>query len=113
MTWCTRLATTIAAAALLTACAKRPESIAAAKTETAAYEHATCETLRVMRAEIEADLNALAAAQRGAANADAVGVFLLALPISSMAGNDKEAQVAIAKGQLDAIKIVQARKGCG
>ncbi|MDE0522585.1 MAG: hypothetical protein OXH79_11575 [Boseongicola sp.] len=112
MTGRTRLAATVAVAALLTACAKRPESIPAAKTETEAYERASCDSLRVRRAEIEADLNALAAAQRGAANADAVGVLLLALPISSMAGNDREAQVAIAKGRLDAIKIVQVRKGC-
>ncbi len=108
----TGLATIITAAALLTACAKRPESIPAAKTETEAYERASCDSLRVRRAEVEADLDALAAAQRGAANADVVGVFLLALPISSMAGNDREAQVALAKGHLDAIKIVQARKGC-
>ena len=57
-------------------------------------------------------LNALSADQKKAASGDAWGVFLLGLPLSSMSGADKETEIAIAKGRLDAIDRQQTAKGC-
>ncbi|MDE4130873.1 hypothetical protein PXK18_19730 [Phaeobacter gallaeciensis] len=54
----------------------------------------------------------MSADQKRAANSDALGVFLLGLPLSSMSGNDKEALISVAKGRVDAINTVQASKGC-
>ncbi|MBT8474287.1 MAG: hypothetical protein KJO78_02335, partial [Alphaproteobacteria bacterium] len=57
-------------------------------------------------------LDNLSAAQNQAASSDAWGVFLLGLPISSMSGNDKEAAISIAKGNIQAIDRVRVAKGC-
>jgi hypothetical protein len=94
------------------ACAKQPENIAAVPMDTTSYEGKSCRSLAVDEANITAELNALSAAQKNAASSDAVGVFLLGLPLGSMSGNDKEALIAIAKGRVDAINKVQASKGC-
>ena len=72
------------------------------------YSRMTCRQLAVEETEITSELNSLSAQQ----NSDALGVFLLGIPWSSMSGNDKEALIAVAKGRLDAIDSVQARKGC-
>ena len=41
-----------------------------------------------------------------------LGVFLLGVPWSSMSVNDKDALISVAKGQLDAIDVVQIGKNC-
>ena len=80
--------------------------------DTASYERMSCRSLNVEESKITADLKALSAAQESAADADVIGVFLLGLPLSSMSGGDKEALVAVAKGRLDAIEVVQASRNC-
>lgn len=97
---------------LVTACAKQPENIAAVPMDTASYAGKSCRSLAAEEAKITAELNALSAAQKNAASSDALGVFLLGLPLGSMSGNDKEALIAVAKGRVDAINKVQASKGC-
>ena len=96
----------------LSACAKRPEDIAAVQMDTATYSRMSCRDLATQETQIENELAALSAAQNSAANSDAWGVFLLGVPWSSMSGNDKEALISVAKGRLDAIDLVQAQKGC-
>jgi len=39
-------------------------------------------------------------------------VFLLGLPLSSMSGNDQETNIAVAKGQLQAVEQVMVDKNC-
>lgn len=56
----------------------------------------------------EGELNALSAAQKSTASSDALGVFLLGLPLGSMSGNDKEALIAVAKGRVPAMALFQA-----
>ncbi len=97
---------------LLAGCAKRPDSIAAIPMETAQYQNLSCRGLAQEETKIRNDLDALSAQQNSAADSDAVGVFLLGVPWSSMSGNDKEAAIAVAKGRLDAIDIVQVGKNC-
>lgn len=77
------------------------------------YASLNCRSLASKETEIRNDLDSLSAAQNSAANSDAWGVFLLGVPWSSMSGNDKEALIAVAKGRLDAIDVVQAQKNCG
>ncbi len=50
--------------------------------------------------------------ESNAATNDALGVFLIGLPVSSMSGGDKEAAISVAKGQLQEIDRVQQVKGC-
>lgn len=107
-----RIGSLLAATALATACAKAPENIAAIEMDTATYQRLSCRSLATEEVKITAELNALSASQKSAASSDALGVFLLGLPLSSMSGNDKEALISVAKGRLDAIDTVQASKGC-
>ena len=97
---------------LLAGCAKRPENIAAVPMETAQYQTLSCRSLAQTETRIRNELDALSAEQNNAADSDALGVFLLGVPWSSMSGNDKEALIAVAKGRLDAIDIVQVGKNC-
>ena len=54
----------------------------------------------------------LSAAQQSAATQDTVGVLLLGVPIASMSGGDKEAQLASEKGKLQAIDRQTVSKSC-
>lgn len=49
--------------------------------------------------EDKARLTALTKQQQKAANGDALGVFLIGLPVGSMGGNDHEAEIALLKGR--------------
>ena len=51
-------------------------------------------------ADLRLKVASLSARQNTAANNDALGVVLLGLPVASMSGNDVEAELSIAKGQL-------------
>jgi hypothetical protein len=96
----------------LAGCAKQPEAVAAAEIDAAPYARYSCSTLRQKEAEGQAAVESLSSQQKAAADNDALGVFLLGLPLASMSGNDPEAKLSIAKGQLHAIKTAKAKKGC-
>lgn len=98
--------------AALAACAQSPEKIAAVPMDDSTYSRLSCKDLAKQELQQTQLLNALSADQKKAANGDAWGVFLLGLPISSMSGSDKETEIAVAKGRLDAIDRQQAAKGC-
>jgi len=102
----------VIAGALVSACATRPENISAVQMDTASYERMSCRQLSAEETKITSQLNSLSADQNRAANSDALGVFLLGVPWSSMSGNDKEAAIGVAKGRIDAINTVEASKGC-
>lgn len=72
---------------LLAGCAKRPESIVAVPNS------GPCTN------EDRRRLVDLEAKQRQAANSDAVGVFLIGVPVASLSGADNEAEIAILKGR--------------
>lgn len=99
-------------AMVLTNCAKAPEAVEPTKFDHQPYLRLSCSTLRKKEAEGTIAVNSLSAKQKAAADNDALGVFLLGLPLASMSGNDPEAQLSIAKGQLDAVKLAKAEKGC-
>lgn len=101
-----------ATALALTACAKQPENIAAVEVGDNEYRGLSCKQLSETRVATSQNLENLSASQKSAASGDAVGVFLLGLPVSSMSGNDNETAIAVTKGRLQALDREIARKSC-
>ena len=94
------------------ACAKQPDQISAADIGPNPYMGFSCNGLSKEELGLTQNLANLSAAQKSAANADAVGVVLLGLPLSSMSGNDKETAISITKGRLQAVETARASKTC-
>ncbi|MGR3480431.1 hypothetical protein [Salipiger marinus] len=96
----------------LSACAASPEDIAAVDVGPRAYNGFNCAQLADAKIKYQQSLENLSAQQRSAQSGDAVGVFLLGLPLSSMSGGDQETQIALAKGHIQAVELEQARRKC-
>jgi hypothetical protein len=97
---------------LVAACAAAPENIAAVDVGPRAYQGFNCSQLAEAKVQYNQSLENLSAQQRDAQSGDAVGVFLLGLPLSSMSGGDKETQIALAKGHIQAVELEEARRRC-
>lgn len=104
--------TTLVVSALLTACAKRPDAIVPVDIPLAAYTNLSCQSLASELAKERATLASLSKQQNQAATGDAVGVFLIGVPASSTFGGDKEGEVAVSKGKVNAIESAAKSKGC-
>jgi hypothetical protein len=91
--------TFILAALALAACAPRPGAIAPASVPGSLYDGMTCHAARAEAEAIAQRLASLEAAQNSAATGDAVGVFLIGVPVSSLTGGDRTGQIAIEKGK--------------
>ena len=98
--------------AILAACAKKPDKIAAVDLGPNVYGQLSCRDLAQARVRTSTNLDNVSAKQRSVARGDAWGVALTTFPIASLLGNDREAQVAIAKGHVQAVRKTQAAKGC-
>jgi len=96
----------------LTACAKRPDAIAPTNIPMAAYTNQSCSSLAQELVQEKATLAALSKAQNSAATGDAVGVFLVAVPVGSLVGADKEGDIAVSKGKVNAIEMAMKSKNC-
>lgn len=96
----------------VTACAKAPENIPAVSIGSNEYRGYSCRQLAEAEVKYTQALTNLSAAQKDAQSGDAMGVFLLGLPLSSMSGNDNETNIAVTKGHIQAIEAERARKGC-
>ena len=95
----------------LVACANRPESISASFVSHERYVHLECTDLARRMAEARAEVDKFSKLQDEKANGDAVGVFLLGIPFSKLTG-DHEADVARAKGHVEAIETAQVLNKC-
>lgn len=95
-----------------TACAKRPDAIVPVDIPMAAYSNLDCGALAQELVKEQNNLAALSKQQNQAATGDAVGVFLIGVPASSTFGGDKEGQVAVSKGKVNALNSSIAAKGC-
>lgn len=102
---------TIAALPLaLSACAQNPASIAPVSMGNAYATH-NCQQARADLI-IERDvLAALEGKQRGAVAGDALGVFLIGVPVSSLTGGDVAGQISASKGKVMALEARVA--ACG
>jgi len=57
-------------------------------------------------------MTAAYAQQNQARSNDAVGVFFIGLPVSSMSGGNIAPQIATLKGQQEAVRQTMQKKGC-
>lgn len=102
----------LASVLFISACASDPAAIAPAEISPDLYSGRSCQQLAQENANLSSKLVTLVAQQEKAVEGDAMGVFLLGLPMSSMSGNDKETEIALARGQQQAIVLQMQRKGC-
>jgi hypothetical protein len=98
--------------AVLAGCAKRPGSIAAADLPDDTYAAYSCERLGADLASEQKRLTALSRKQHDAATGDAFTVFMIGLPVASLAGGDSEAEISISKGRIAALDRARLRNGC-
>ncbi len=102
----------LAAALAASSCAKRPDAIVPVEIPMAAYSNQSCQGLALELIKEQKTLASLSKQQHDAATGDAMGVFLIGVPMSSTFGGDKEGQVAVSKGKVTAIESSLKAKGC-
>jgi len=96
----------------LAACAKRPDAIVPVDIPMAAYTGDSCPQLAQELISERGKLASLSKQQSSAATGDALGVFLIGVPASSLTGGDKEGDVSVSKGKVVAIENAIKAKGC-
>lgn len=101
----TRLTTAalLAGATMLGACAQSPDSILPVSMGNAFVEM-PCGQARQMLAAERQTLAALEVRQNDAVAGDALGVFLVGVPMSSLSGGDAAGEIAAAKGKVIALE---------
>jgi hypothetical protein len=87
----------------LSACAQSPDSIAPVSM-VGAYDNVPCSKARTLLEQERQTQVALSAAQEAAVSGDAVGVFLIGVPVSSLSGKDKEGAIGAGKGKILALE---------
>jgi len=97
-----RLVSAAAALALFAGCAQQPAGIAPVSMGDA-FSGLSCSKARQLYNTEAAKVPSLVAAQKQAVTGDAVGVFLLGVPVSSLSGADLEGEIASTKGKLLAL----------
>lgn len=103
----------VVALAALSGCATKPENIAPLYVSEVPYISASCDQLRDTLLNVNTALANAVSRQDTARAHDSLGVFLVGLPVASMAGKDAEAQVATLKGHAEAIQRAGSAKKCG
>lgn len=93
----------ILALPLIAACAQSPGSIAPVSMGNA-YAGVSCQQAARDLAAERTSLAALEARQKSAATGDALGVFLIGVPVSSLSGGDVAGQLALSKGKVMALE---------
>lgn len=102
----------VLAIALLSGCAKRPDAIVPVAMPSETYAGFECDQLNKSLITERNTLATLSSAQNSAANADAIGVFLVGVPVASLTDGDKEGLIAVAKGKIQALESAKISKGC-
>ncbi len=87
----------------LAACAKAPGSIAPVSMA-GAYDNIACKKAGPMLEQERQTLSALESQQKAARTGDAIGVFLVLIPVSSLTGGDREGAIATSKGKVLALE---------
>lgn len=89
---------------LMAGCASRAGSVAPVAVPSTDYASMSCNEARALLASKRDIENTLTRQQNNAALGDAAGVFLVLLPLGSVFGADKAGELAIAKGEVDALE---------
>ena len=98
-----RTAATFALLASVAACAKGTEAIAPVAMQ-GAFSTAPCADTRAQLVQERQTLAALETMQRSAVTGDAVDMFLIGVPVSSLTGNDVSGQIGASKGKVLALE---------
>jgi hypothetical protein len=83
----------------LAACAPGPAAVAPASIPASVYATMNCNQARAAYASVTQEVEALSQKQRNAVAGDAIGVFLVLVPVSSLTGGNVEGNLATAKGK--------------
>lgn len=85
-------------------CASRASAVAPVAVASSDYKDLSCEEARIVLREKREIENALTRQQNNAALGDAAGVLLVLLPLGSVFGADKSGELAMAKGEVNALE---------
>lgn len=107
-----RTALVLLGVGLLAACAKSPDSISASYVSEVGYQSWSCQQLGEEQLRLSAAYATAAAQQEKARTNDAVGVFLIGLPVSSMSGDNIAPEIARLKGEQEAVRRAGITKNC-
>ncbi len=80
-----------------------PDDIPAAKLDTG-FDQLSCRDARIQLETERSSLAALSAEQTKIANTDKITSAVLFVPVSVLSGQDRETDVATAKGRIDALE---------
>lgn len=97
---------------LIAGCARQPDQIPANPVETNRYLQMSCAELLANRSAKKIEQARLEQAQREAAEDDKPAMGVIHIPVASMSGKDQEEEVALGKGELQALESTIQSKGC-
>lgn len=103
---------TFAALCVVGACAPTPESIQPAYVSDIPYRSYTCDQLGEEGIRLQQALATASVAQSNARSNDTVGIILIGLPVGSMSGQSIAPQIALYKGQIEAVRTASLRNNC-
>ena len=103
---------TIAALIVVAACAPSPESIQAAYVSDLPYRSYSCDQLGEETIRLNQALATASVAQSNARSNDTVGIILIGMPVGSMSGQSIAPQIALYKGQIEAVRTASLRNNC-
>jgi hypothetical protein len=103
----------VAVAVIATGCAKSPESIAPSYISDISYRPLPCQDLANEERRTHEALSRASEQQEQARTADAVGVIMIGIPVSTLSGDNVAPEVARLKGEIEAIHRAMATKKCG
>lgn len=97
---------------VISGCAKRPNAIAASNVPVEAYLSLDCQQIARDLAAERQTLVTMSAQQNSAANADAIGVFMVGIPVASLTDGDNQGGIALSKGKIQSLEAAQMRNKC-
>lgn len=100
----------IGAALTLPGCASRASAVAPLSVDASEYYYLSCTEAKAELEVARQKEATLTRKQNNAATGDAVGVFLVLVPASSVFGGDVEGELALAKGQTRALETAVRAK---
>lgn len=98
--------------AVVAGCAPSPDSIQAAYVSEVPFRSWTCEQLGEENLRLNQALATASAQQDKARTNDTVGVILIGMPLGSMSGQSIAPQIALYKGQIEAVRTASIRNSC-
>lgn len=97
---------------LMSGCAAAPASIAPMQISESKYSNYDCDQLSLEQDKLTTELTMYSMTQEQTKANDALGVFMLGLPLGSMSGGNKAPEISMLKGEIKAIHIIGTGKDC-